>query len=123
MCAKDLWEALGSKFSATDAGSKMYAMEQFHDYRMVENLFVLEQAHEIQCIVKELELLNCELPGKFLAGCIIVELHSSWRNFSTNLKHHRREFLVEDVIGHLIVEMNSRAKDSQEKGTSIANVV
>ncbi len=29
--AKDLWEALESKFGATDAGSEMYAMEQFHD--------------------------------------------------------------------------------------------
>ena len=33
---KDLWEALESKFDATDAGSEMYIIEQFHDYRMVE---------------------------------------------------------------------------------------
>ena len=46
--AKDLWEALESKFSATDAGSEMYTIEQFHDYKMVENRPVLEQAHEIQ---------------------------------------------------------------------------
>ena len=63
--AKDLWEALESKFGATDAGSEMYIMEQFHDYKMVENRPVLEQAHEIQCIAKELEVLKCVLPGKF----------------------------------------------------------
>jgi hypothetical protein len=45
--AKDLWEALESIFGATDAGSEMYIMEQFHDYRMVENRSVLEQAYEI----------------------------------------------------------------------------
>ena len=45
--AKDLWEALESKFGATDAGSEMYTIEQFHDYKMVENRSVLEQAHEI----------------------------------------------------------------------------
>ena len=50
--AKDLWEALESKFGTTDAGSKMYTIEQFHDYKMVENHSVLEQAHEIQCIAK-----------------------------------------------------------------------
>ena len=65
--AKDLWEALESKFGVTDAGSEMYIIEQFHDYKMVENRSVLEQAHEIQCIAKELELFNCELPGKFVA--------------------------------------------------------
>ena len=38
----------------------------------------------------------------------------------------RREFSVEDVIGHLSVEQNSRAKDSHVKGaegSSSANVV
>jgi hypothetical protein len=45
--AKDLWEALVSKIGATDAGSEMYIIEQFYNYRMVENYFVLEQAHEI----------------------------------------------------------------------------
>jgi hypothetical protein len=124
--AKDLWEALESKFGATDAGSEMYIMEQFHDYKMVENRSVLEQAHEIQCIAKELELLKCVLPGKFVAGCIIAKLPNSWRNFATTLKHQRREFSVEDVIGHLSVEQNSRANDSHGKGTegtSVANVV
>ena len=113
--AKDLWDALENKFGATDAGSEMYAMEQFHDYRMVENRSVLEQAHEIQCIAKELEVLKCVLPSKFVAGCIIAKLPLSWRNFATTLKHQRREFSVEDVIGHLSVEQNSRAKDSHGK--------
>ena len=40
--AKDLWEALESKFGAADAGSEMYIIEQFHDYKMVENHPVLE---------------------------------------------------------------------------------
>nr|XP_040254206.1 uncharacterized protein LOC120972760 [Aegilops tauschii subsp. strangulata] len=56
--AKNLWDALEAKFGATDAGSELYAMEQFHDYRMVDNRHVLDQAHEIQCISKELELLK-----------------------------------------------------------------
>ena len=92
---------------------------------MVENRSVLEHAHEIQCIAKELELLKCELPGKFVAGCIIAKLPNSWRNFATTLKHQRREFSIEDVIGHLSVEQNSRAKDSHGKGegTSAANMV
>src|SRR3954469_11749709 len=124
--AKDLWEALESKFGAADAGSEMYIIEQFHDYKMVENRPVLEQAHEIICIVKELELLKCELPSKFVTGCIIAKLPNSWRNFATTLKHQRHEFSVEDVIGHLSVEQNSKAKDSHRKGiegTSVANMV
>ena len=48
LVAKNLWDALKAKFGATDAGSELYAMEQFHDYRMVDNRPVLDQAHEIQ---------------------------------------------------------------------------
>ena len=40
--AKDLWEASESKFGATHAGREMYIIEQFRDYKMVENHPVLE---------------------------------------------------------------------------------
>ena len=78
-----------AKYDATDAGSELYTMESFHDFRMVNNRSVVEQAHELQVLVKELELLKCHLPDKFVAGCIIAKLPSSWRNFATTLKHKR----------------------------------
>jgi hypothetical protein len=40
--------------------------EQFHDYRMVDDCSVVEQAHEIQALVKDLEMHGCELPDKFV---------------------------------------------------------
>ena len=61
-----------AKYDATDAGNELYTMESFHDYRMVNNRSVVEQAHEIQVLVKELELLKCHLPDKFVAGCVDV---------------------------------------------------
>jgi hypothetical protein len=63
-------------------------MESFNDYKMVANKSVVEQAHEIQRLAKELELLKCVLPDEFVARCIIAKLPSSWRNF-TSLKHKR----------------------------------
>ncbi|KAK1648824.1 hypothetical protein QYE76_066629 [Lolium multiflorum] len=122
---KELWDALNAKFGATDAGSELYIMESFHDIRMVNNLFVVEQAHEIQCIAKELELLKCALPDKFVAGCIIAKLPPSWRNFATTLKHKRQEISVENLIASLDVEEKARAKDTTEKGEgqSSANMV
>ena len=44
-----LWDALVAKYDATDAGNELYIMESFHDYRMVNNRSVVEQAHEITC--------------------------------------------------------------------------
>ena len=84
--AKALWVA---KCNATDAGNELYLMESFHDYRMVNNRSVVEQVHEVQCIVKDLDLLKSSIPDKFVAGCIIAKLPSQWRNFATTLKHKR----------------------------------
>ncbi|KAK1670135.1 hypothetical protein QYE76_058294 [Lolium multiflorum] len=83
---------------------------------MVNNRSVVEQAHEIQCIAKEVELLKCALPDKFVAGCIIAKLPPSWRNFATTLKHKRQEISVENLIASLDVEEKARAKDNTEKG-------
>ena len=124
--AKELWDALVAKYDATDAGSELYTMESFHDFRIVNNRSVVEQAHEVQVLVKELELLKFPLPDKFVAGCIIAKLPSSWRNFATALKHKRHEISVENPIASLDDEEKARAKDASEKGgegTSSTNMV
>jgi hypothetical protein len=74
--------------SPHDASVKLYAMDHFNDYKMVENWFIVEQAHEIQIMAKVLELLKCVLPNKFVMECIVTKLPHLWRNFSTYLKHH-----------------------------------
>jgi hypothetical protein len=121
---KDLWDALEAKFGVSDAGSELYLMERLFDYKMVENCSVVEQAHEIQALAKELELFPCPLPNKFVAGGIIAKLPPSWKDFATSLNHKRQEFNVAKLIDTLDVEERARAKD-KGKGveTSSANVV
>jgi hypothetical protein len=113
---KELWDTLDTKFGAADAGSELYIMESFHNFKMTKDVPVVQQAHKIQCIAKELELLKCALPDKFVAGCIIAKLPPSWRNFATALKHKRHEISVENLIASLDVEEKARAKDTTEKG-------
>ncbi|KAK1696986.1 hypothetical protein QYE76_013683 [Lolium multiflorum] len=123
---KDAWDALEAKFGVSDAGTELYVMEQYYDYRMTDERSVVEQAHEIQSLAKELEQFKCTLPDKFGAGGIISKLPPSWRNFVTSLKHKRQEFSVSDLIGSLHVEEKVRAKDTRARsfeGGSSANVV
>jgi hypothetical protein len=114
--AKTLWDHLNATYGASDAGKEMYIMKSFNDYKMVANKSVVEQAHEIQRLAKELELLKCVLPDEFVAGCIIAKLPSLWRNFATSLKHKRHKISVENLIASLDVEEKARAKDNIEKG-------
>ena len=121
---QELWNALVGKFGVTYAGSELYLMEQLYDYKMVENRSVVEQAHEIQALAKELELFPCPLSDKFVAGGIIAKLPPSWKDFGTSLKHKRKEFNVEELIGTLDVEERARTKDNgKSTETAAANVV
>jgi hypothetical protein len=45
---KDAWDALDAKFGVSDAGTKLYIMEQFYDYKMTDDHPIVDQAHEIQ---------------------------------------------------------------------------
>ena len=42
---KALWDALEAQYGVSDAGSELYAIEQFLDYRMVDDCSMVEQAH------------------------------------------------------------------------------
>ncbi|KAK1612693.1 hypothetical protein QYE76_036366 [Lolium multiflorum] len=61
---KDAWNAFEAKFGVSDAGTKLYVMEQYYDYRMTDERFVVEQAHEIQSLAKELEQFKCKFDEK-----------------------------------------------------------
>jgi hypothetical protein len=105
-------------------------MEQFLDYKMVEDYSVVEQAHEIHMLAKDLRNCSkespCMLPVKFVVGGIISKLPLSYRDFTTSLKHKRYEFTIDGLIGTLDVEEKARAKGTREKGiagTSNTNLV
>ena len=44
---KEMWDAFETKYGVSGAGSELYVIEQFHDYRMVDDCSIVEQAHEI----------------------------------------------------------------------------
>jgi hypothetical protein len=55
MIGKQLWDALDAQFGVSDAGSVMCIMEQLYNYKMIDNHLVVEQAHKIQALAKQLE--------------------------------------------------------------------
>ena len=114
----------------SDIGSELYVMEQFLEYRMVEDHSVVEHDHEIHTLAKDLRNYSkespCVLLYKFVAGGIISKLPHSWRDFATSLKHKRQKFTIDGLIGTLDVEEKVRAKDIRGKGVvgaSSANLV
>jgi hypothetical protein len=71
---------------------------------MVEEKSVVTQAHEIQCMVKELELLKTVVPDEFVDGGIIAKLPPSWRDSVTALKHKQVYMSILNLIASFDVE-------------------
>ena len=84
---------------------------------MVDDRSLVEQAHEIQTLAKELKIFGCVLPDKFVAGCIIAKLPQTWTYFAISIKHKRHEFGIVELIDSLDVEEKARAKDVHGKKT------
>jgi hypothetical protein len=82
---------------------------------MADGKYVVKQAHEIQCMVKELELLKVVVLDEFVVEGIIAKLPLSWRDFATTLKHKRTHMSILDLIASLDVEEKSRAQDGRSK--------
>jgi hypothetical protein len=45
--ASELWEVLDCKYKESDAGCELYVIDKYHEYRMVDDRSIVEQAHEI----------------------------------------------------------------------------
>jgi hypothetical protein len=124
--AKEMWDTLNTEYGGSDAGTELYIIEQYHDYEMVDGKSVVTQAHEIQCMVKELGLLKIIIPDEFVVGGIIAKLPPLWRDFATALKRKRVHMSISDLIPSLDVEEKAQAKDGQfqgAEGQTSANMV
>jgi hypothetical protein len=109
--AHELWDALDREYAESDAGREFYVNDQYHEYKMVDDRSIMEQAHEIQLLVGELAHFDCVLPDRFMVGGIIAKLPPSWKYFSTSLKHKKKTMTVESLIASLDVKEKARSKD------------
>jgi hypothetical protein len=79
---KDAWDALDAKFHVSNIDIELYIMVIFYDYKMSNDRPIVDRAHEIQSLSKELRQFKCTLPDKFITGGIIAKLPPSWKTFS-----------------------------------------
>jgi hypothetical protein len=99
-----MWNTLNTEYGGSNAGTELNIIEQYNDYQVVDGKNVVTQAHEIQCMVKELVLLKIVVPNEFVAEGIIVKLPPLWRDFTFALKYKRVHMSISDLIASLDVE-------------------
>jgi hypothetical protein len=107
--ARELWDALDHKYAKSYSRHELYVNDQYHEFKMVDDRSIVEQAHIIQLLVGEFVHFDCVLPDMFVVSGIIAKLPPSWKYFSMSLKHNET-MTVETLITSLYVEKKARSK-------------
>ncbi|ESQ44785.1 hypothetical protein EUTSA_v10003415mg [Eutrema salsugineum] len=114
--AKDLWDALESKYMAEDASSKMF-------------LPVMEQYNELLRILRQFAQHNIKIDESISVSSIIDKFPPSWKNFKHMLKHKKEELSLVQLGSHLqvgtssinMMEENGNSKKNKGKKRSFNN--
>ncbi|OIT39136.1 hypothetical protein A4A49_57349, partial [Nicotiana attenuata] len=64
------------------------------------------------------------LPEKFAAGVLIEKLPDSWSDYKNNLKHKQKNFTIEEIVTHILIEDSNRKESAKARMTTLkANLV
>jgi len=83
----EIWNALEAKYKTEKIGTDKFLILKYFEFKMVDNLSVLDQMHELQVLVYKLRDLSINIPESFQVGAIIAKLPPSWNNYKKKLLH------------------------------------
>ena len=73
---KEIWNALEVKYKTKKIGTNKFIIQKYFDYKMLDNISVLDQVHKLQILVNKLRDLSINIPKSFQVGAIISETHT-----------------------------------------------
>ena len=91
----DIWNALEVKYKTEKIGTNKFIIQKYFDYKILDNISVLDQVYELQILVNKLRDLSINIPKSFQVGAIIAKLLPSWNNFRKKLLHMSEDLTLE----------------------------
>ncbi|XP_008776837.2 uncharacterized protein LOC103696893 [Phoenix dactylifera] len=79
--AKEIWEVLETKYKTEDSGNKSYLVSSYFDFKMFDNMPILNQVHDLQLIVQQMKSEGIPVDEKLQVGAIIAKLPPSWKDY------------------------------------------
>ena len=92
---KDIWNAFEAKYKTEKIGTNKFIIQKYFDYKILDNISVLDQVYELQILVNKLRDLSINIPKSFQVGAIIAKLLPSWNNFRKKLLHMSEDLTLE----------------------------
>ncbi|XP_070014894.1 uncharacterized protein [Nicotiana sylvestris] len=122
--AKAIWEALIKKFTAKDATKQKFVVEIFYQWQMRDDKGMSIQINEFQKLLEDLKVEGMSLPEKFVARVLIEKLPDLWSDYKNNLKHKQKNFTIEKIVTHTLIEDSNRKESAKARMTALkANLV
>ena len=109
---KEIWKALKTKYKTEKQGTNKFIIQKYFDFKMLDNVSILDQMHELQILVQKLNDLSIKIPELFQVGAIITKLSPTWNNYRKKLLHMAEELTLEQVGTLLRIEEESRIRES-----------
>ena len=65
---REIWNALETKYKTEKIGTNKFIIQKYFDYKMFNNVSVLDQVHELQILVNKLYDLLINILESFQVG-------------------------------------------------------
>ena len=75
---------------------------------MIEDKEMKVQITEYQMLLEDLKNEDINLPEKFAAGMLIEKLPESWTDYKNNLKHKQKNYTIDKLVKHILIEDSNR---------------
>ncbi|XP_074271414.1 uncharacterized protein LOC141595349 [Silene latifolia] len=124
--AKDIWDALKTKYGTNDFGTKKYACNRWLNFRITDDKPVLDQVHEYETLCADIIAEGMKICETFEANCLLEKLPLSWQNYVHSMKHKQKDFTLLELVSHIKIEEQNRIQlrgKQVDHSSSNANLV
>nr|XP_027098851.1 uncharacterized protein LOC113718131 [Coffea arabica] len=78
------------------------------------------QSTEYQMLLEDLKNEDINLPEKFAAGMLIEKLPESWADYKNNLKHKEKNYTMDELVKHILIENSNKRELRATKAKEMA---
>ncbi|XP_019193948.1 PREDICTED: uncharacterized protein LOC109187958 [Ipomoea nil] len=89
--AKEIWNMLKRKYGADDAGRRKYTVGRWLNYHMVDTKPVIEQVHEYENLVSDLEAELIPVSVMLQTYALLEKLPEPWGEFQNKVNHESKD--------------------------------
>ena len=104
----EIWNALEFKYNVGKGGADKFLLMNFFEFKMVDNLLVMDQVNELFVMVSKLKEFKIKISELLQVGAIIAKLPPSWDDYKKKMLHTTEHLTLEKFESHLKIEEHTR---------------